>query len=73
MPIYQFRCCGKDIEVIQGLNEDGPLCPNCGAEMKRLPTFPAIIEIKGTGGVPARSKGYKQGYSAEYLESIGRR
>lgn len=69
MPIYIYCCCGKEIEVIQGLDKDTLMCPDCGTEMKRLPTFPSIIVVKGTGDVPTRSKGYKEGYSKEYLKS----
>ena len=70
MPIYRYRCCWREIEVIQGIDKDTPLCPNCGSKMKKLPTLPAIVRITGMGGSPIRSKGYKEGYSKEYLKSI---
>ena len=65
MPIFLFQCCGKEIEVIQGIDEDSPLCPDCGAKMDKLPTSPAKIEIKGI-----YSKGYKEGYAKDYRRRL---
>lgn len=70
MPIYILKCeeCGRKVERIQGIVGEIPLC--CGKTMTKLPTLPAIIKIIGESGVPARSKGYKEGYSKEYLKSL---
>ena len=70
MPIYQYRCCGKEIEVIQGYDKDASECPKCGVKMERLLTSPVMITIKGTGGTKTYSKGYKEGYSKEYLKDV---
>lgn len=58
MPIYIFRCdkCVLEIEKVQGSLEDAPLCPHCGEEMVKQPTFPAMVKIKGEGGYPSRRK-----------------
>ncbi len=69
-PIYQYSCCGKEIEVIQGIDKDTPLCPHCGTKMQKLPSSPAIITIKGKGGVRAYSKGYKEGYARDYQKDV---
>ena len=71
-PIYQYQCCGKEIEVIQGRDKENPLCPECGAKMKSVFTAPSLITIKGKDGTRTYSKGYKEGYSKEYLRSIGK-
>ena len=73
MPIYLYGCCGKEIEVIQGIDEDTPKCPDCGAKMKRLPTSPAVITIKNEGGTPLRSKGYKDDYAKDYRRRLAER
>ena len=45
MPFYTFKCpeCDKVIEVLQGMNDDPPLCKKCSkmvprnlVEMKRV-------------------------------------
>ena len=45
MPFYTFKCpeCDKVIEVLQGMNDDPPLCEKCSkmvprnlVEMKRV-------------------------------------
>ena len=69
MPIYKYECeeCGNEIEVIQSMVAGIPFC--CGKPMSKLPTFPAMIKKK-IGGVPIRSRGYKEGYSKEYLKGM---
>ena len=70
MPLYIYGCCGKEIEVIQGIDKDSPECPDCGAKMKRLPTSPAIITIEWQKGVRSRSKGYKEDYAKDYRRRL---
>jgi len=70
MPLYRFSCCGKEIEVIQGIDKDTPLCPDCGAEMKKLPSAPAIIKIVNEGGIRTHSKGYKEDYAKDYRRRL---
>ena len=69
-PLYIYGCCGKEIEVIQGIDKDSPECPDCGAKMKRLPTSPAIITIEWQKGVRSRSKGYKEDYAKDYRRRL---
>lgn len=51
MPIYEYQCkqCGERHEIIQRFS-DAPLthCPQCGGEMKKLISSPAI-QFKGSG------------------------
>ena len=51
MPIYEYQCkqCGERHEIIQKFS-DAPLthCPQCGGEMKKLFSSPAI-QFKGSG------------------------
>src|SRR5262249_39645916 len=51
MPIYEYQCqtCGKKTELIQRM-ADPPLatCPQCGGEVKKLISSPAV-QFKGTG------------------------
>ena len=72
MPIYRYKCekCGSVTELIQGLAGAIPLC--CGKAMVKQLTSPSIITIRGKGGTRTFSKGYKEGYSKEYLDSIGK-
>ena len=55
MPIYEYRCsvCGEEREVFQH-NFDVAEC--CGKPMTRMPSFPAMVKIKGEGGYPSRRK-----------------
>jgi len=70
MPIYLYKCevCGSKVEMVQGITGAVPFC--CGKSMTKLPTSPAIIRIKGMGGKLARNRGYKEGYSKEYLRDV---
>jgi len=70
MPLYRLGCCDKEIEVIQGLDKDTPLCPDCGAKMKHLPTRPAIITMVNKGKIPVHSKGYKEDYYKDYQRRL---
>jgi len=72
MPIYRYKCekCESVVELVQGLTGVTPLC--CGRAMVKQLTAPAIITIKDKGGTRTYSKGYKEGYSQEYLKSIGK-
>jgi putative FmdB family regulatory protein len=51
MPIYEYECrsCGKRTELLQRMG-DPPLaaCPDCGGEVKKLFSAPAV-QFKGTG------------------------
>jgi putative FmdB family regulatory protein len=69
LPIYKFRCdkCVLEIEKIQGINEAIPKCDICGGDMTKIISSPAIIRVP-RGKVIPRSKGYKEGYSREYLK-----
>ncbi len=57
MPLYLLGChtCDVEVEKIMGMEETA-LCPKCGAEMRKLPTYPAMVKIKGEGGYPSRRK-----------------
>ena len=58
MPLYDFQCnnCGFIEEALLPMAQDSRLCPKCGGEMKRLPSYPVMVKIKGMGGYPARRK-----------------
>lgn len=51
MPIYEYECrqCAKRTELLQRLGE-APLatCPECGGEVKKLVSAPAV-QFKGSG------------------------
>ncbi|MEP7361357.1 MAG: FmdB family zinc ribbon protein [Chloroflexota bacterium] len=64
MPLYDYMCTnGHVTEVMHGVNDSGPAqCPQCGAEMRKLMSTPAIV-FKGSGwakkdrsGKPATKK-----------------
>lgn len=61
MPLYDYKCdvCGVVLETIR----ESPLC--CEKPMKRLPSYPAMVKIKGAGGYPSRRKQFNgtAGYS----------
>ena len=65
MPIYLYRCdrCERDAEELQTLSADPPDC--CGEVMRRLPTSPSKVDIKGV-----HSKGYNEGYKEEYKRRL---
>jgi len=51
VPIYDYVCrnCGHVVEVIHGINEDGPAeCPVCGGPVRRALTAPTV-HFKGSG------------------------
>lgn len=51
MPLYEYECrkTGKRFEIIQKFSDD-PLrtCPDCGGDVRRLISAPAI-QFKGSG------------------------
>lgn len=51
MPLYEYECqaCRKKVEMIQRFS-DPPytICPQCGGELKKLISAPAI-QFKGSG------------------------
>lgn len=46
MPIYEYKCneCGVSGEVIQPIGAPPHTCPNCGIDMERIISCPAILE-----------------------------
>lgn len=56
MPLYDYRCsvCGDEKDVFQHNMTDVAEC--CGKPMERVPSFPAMVKIKGEGGYPSRRK-----------------
>jgi putative FmdB family regulatory protein len=51
MPIYDYVCsqCGHRVEVIHGINAEGPVtCEVCGGSLKKALSAPAIV-FRGTG------------------------
>lgn len=57
MPIYVYKCvCGHKLEKVQKIGENATLCPECGTLMKKMPTFPVMVKMKGEGGYPSRRK-----------------
>ncbi len=51
MPLYDYRCteCGREVEVMHGINEGGPQsCQHCGGAMRKALSPPAI-HFKGSG------------------------
>jgi len=57
VPLYRYHCdkCNKSLETIQQIGDAPPLCSVCGEGMRKMPTFPALIRIKGQG-YPSRRK-----------------
>lgn len=55
MPLFDCVCvkCGHQQEVLLRGNES-PL--HCGVSMRKLPSFPAMVKMKGEGGYPSRRK-----------------
>jgi len=51
MPTYEYRCrdCGHSFDIVQKMSDD-PLthCPECGGELRKVFTPPAI-SFKGSG------------------------
>lgn len=58
MPIYEYKCdkCEYEVDELQQIGGEAPLCSECGAEMRKKPTYPAMVKIKGMGGYPSRRK-----------------
>jgi len=58
MPIYDYRCpaCEEVEEVFQHNMADIKRCGKCQTPMDRVPSFPAMVKIKGEGGYPSRRK-----------------
>jgi len=51
MPLYEYQCnqCNRRHEIIQRFSEEPiTVCPECGGEMKKLISSPAI-QFKGSG------------------------
>ncbi len=59
MPTYDYQCrsCGRTIEVVHRMSEDGPTaCETCGGPLRRL-LYPAGIIFKGSGFYKTDSRG----------------
>jgi putative FmdB family regulatory protein len=71
MPIYEYEClsCGKRTEWLQKMS-DAPLaaCPNCGGEVKKLISSPAV-QFKGSGWYVTDYASKKSGGSSGGSES----
>ncbi len=69
-PVYIYECkhCGVEREEIRSMEGDTPRCSRCEGDMTKKLTPPAIIKVINSGGYPVRSRGYKDGYSKEYLK-----
>ncbi len=57
MPLYEYQCpgCGKRIEVLQKLGEDGSglTCPECGVTgLRKLMSASAVQVSGGSGNAP---------------------
>jgi putative FmdB family regulatory protein len=57
MPLYEYQCpgCGKRIEVLQKLGEDGSglTCPECGVTgLRKLMSASAVQVSGGSGSAP---------------------
>jgi putative FmdB family regulatory protein len=51
VPLYEYRCkaCGHQFEKIQSFSApEEKVCPNCGGEVERLLSAPAV-QFKGSG------------------------
>lgn len=69
MPVYEYTCdCGCELEQIQKIGADAPVCPRCGGAMRKKFSPIAMFKIKWDG-ITKHSKGYKDGYKKEYLKS----
>lgn len=66
MPLFDYQCnkC-QIVEEILIRNDETPSCPVCGGEMRKLPSYPAMVKIKGSGGYPSRVKQFRG--SAAYV------
>jgi len=50
MPRYEYKCkkCGKNFEVVHGINDSVDSCESCGGEVRRV-FHPVGIVFKGSG------------------------
>jgi len=55
--LFDFECdkCQIVKEVLIR-NDETPSCPVCGRKMRKLPSYPALVKVKGSGGYPSRRK-----------------
>jgi len=64
MPIYEFRCneCDIDFDVVCGYNETVTQCEECGAEVEKILSIPAIhtAATRSTFSYRAKSNYVKQ-------------
>jgi putative FmdB family regulatory protein len=67
MPIYEYRCvaCGREIEVIHGINAEGPsICDVCAAPMRKLVSTSAIV-FRGGGWAKKDARENRKSRSAD--------
>lgn len=45
MPTYDYQCpsCKDSFSAFHKMSESAPPCPNCGGEVKKLLTAPAVL------------------------------
>jgi len=63
MPIYEYICddCDYELEKVQKVGSDAPICPDCGGAMHKKFSPIAMFKMKGMGGYPSLRKAYQAG------------
>jgi len=69
VPIYDYRCsnCGHRAEILHGVHDErAHLCPECGGQMRKAITAPAVV-FKGSGWakVDRRSSSHRKSAAAD--------
>ena len=71
MPIYEYRCvaCGREIEVIHGIQAEGPNnCDVCGSPMRKLVSTSAIV-FRGGGWAKKDARDSRSARSTDRVSS----
>ncbi|TCP62371.1 putative FmdB family regulatory protein [Rhodovulum bhavnagarense] len=79
MPIYAYKClsCEAGFEVLAGMNEAAPLCPECGAtdplrQLSRVAATGKIETLFASARKQAAAEGHFSNYSKAEKDRIKR-
>ena len=68
MPLYEFECkkCNEELEIVVGLENEDPPCPECGGELLKLISAPNIIRMAPQTGLIYSDKQIESSHGTDW-------
>jgi putative FmdB family regulatory protein len=66
MPTYEYQCeaCKNEFTAMHKISETAPKCPNCGGDVRKMISAPAVHSGGGARNEAALSQGHGCGAGA---------